>query len=282
MSKQYLPSSFEKKWAKMWQDQNTYQTDNSKLNKKIYALSMFPYPSGDGLHVGHVRIYTGTDVLARYFRMKGYDVLHPMGWDAFGLPAENAAIKAQKNPIEMVPHNIANFKKQMQSIGLSYDWRREIATTDPEYYRITQWLFLEFFKLGLLYKKDTPVYFCNSCQTGLAEEEVLPDGTHERCGKPITRKNLPQWIFKITDYSDSLLSGLANLKWPKGIIEMQKNWIGKKSGVNINYKVKNTNTVITCFTTRPDTNFGASFIVLAPEHPFLKTIDNPAVKNYVK
>ncbi|MEK9179187.1 MAG: class I tRNA ligase family protein, partial [Patescibacteria group bacterium] len=204
---------------------------------KMYCLSMFPYPSGAGLHVGHVRIYTGTDVLARYFRMKGYDVLHPMGWDAFGLPAENAALKEKKNPMDMVPRNIETFKGQMKRLGFSYDWTRELATTDPEYYKWTQWLFIQFYNAGLLYKKDTPVYYCEFCKTGLAEEEVLANGTHERCNKPITRKNLPQWIFNITKYADSLLATLDGLDWPKGILEMQRNWIGKDKGLNIQFSI---------------------------------------------
>jgi leucyl-tRNA synthetase len=188
-----------------------------------YVLVMFPYPSGAGLHVGHVRVYTGSDVVARYFRMMGKQLLFPMGWDAFGLPAENAAIKAKTNPKELVPQYIATFKRQIQMLGYSYDWDREIATTDPNYYKWTQYLFIEFFKMGLLYKKMTSVYFCEFCKTGLAEEEVLPDGKHERCGNLITRKDLPQWIFRITAYADRLLSELEGLDWPNGILEMQRN-----------------------------------------------------------
>ncbi len=284
MSK-YQPQEFEQEVQDLWEQEKVYlaQTQNSKLKTekgKIYTLSMFPYPSGAGLHVGHVRIYTGTDVLARYFRMKGYEVLHPMGWDAFGLPAENAAIKAKKNPMDMVPGNIKNFKRQMNMMGFSYDWTREFSTTDPEYYRFTQWLFIQFFKMGLLYKKNTPIHFCPSCKTGLAEEEVLSNGTHERCGKPITKKDLPQWIFRITTYADRLLSDLEGLDWPQGILDMQKNWIGKKTGINITYKIVsgNTSEVITCFTTRPDTNFGATFIVIAPEHPLVASLLNSKLK----
>jgi leucyl-tRNA synthetase len=277
MSK-YLPRDFETKIREMWEQEDVYRASNPQNpENKAYCLSMFPYPSGAGLHVGHVRIYTGTDVLARYMRLQGMDVLHPMGWDAFGLPAENAAIKAQKNPMDMVPGNIANFKRQMKSLGLSYDWSREFATTDPSYYRFTQWLFIQFFKMGLLYKKNTPINFCPSCKTGLAEEEVLANGTHERCGKPITKKDLPQWIFRITTYAERLLADLKDLDWPDGILEMQKNWIGKKTGINITYKVTDFTgnafiDEVTCFTTRPDTNFGATFIVLAPEHPFVAKI----------
>ncbi len=278
----YMPAKFESKWIKNWDKKKIYKTESVKdKKKKKYILVMFPYPSGSGLHVGHVRIYTGTDVIARYFRMKGYSVLHPIGWDAFGLPAENAAIKAKKNPQDLVPRNQENFKRQMKMIGLSYDWDRELSTADPNYYAITQWLFIQFFKLGLLYKTQTPVYFCPFCKTGLAEEEVLPDGTHERCGKPITRKLLPQWIFKITDYGDSLLKTLNTLDWPKGILEMQKNWIGRKEGIEITYDVVQDNEkvdTITCFTTRPDTNFGATFIVIAPEHKFVTKILQGKIK----
>jgi len=291
MSK-YLPQNFEAEIAEKWTREKTYRTpeinENNKQNK-VYALSMFPYPSGEGLHVGHVRIYTGTDVLARLFRMQGKKVLHPMGWDAFGLPAENAAIKIKKNPMDMVPENIAAFKKQMQLLGLSYDWDKELNTTDPEYYKWTQWLFIQFYKKGLLYKKDTPINFCPKCKTGLAEEEVLANGTHERCGSTIEKRELPQWIFKITEYADRLLADIKLLDWPEGIATMQKNWIGKKEGININYKVKDTDVIITCFTTRPDTNFGATFIVLAPEHKFVKNLlqkqlssNHKVIEKYVK
>jgi leucyl-tRNA synthetase len=303
MTNKYLPSQFEAKWVEKWEKEKVYQTpklttDNRKL--KTYCLSMFPYPSGAGLHVGHVRIYTGTDVLARYLRMKGYAVLHPMGWDAFGLPAENAAIAARKNPMDMVPKNIANFKRQMKMLGFSYDWDREFSTTDPEYYKWTQWLFIQFFKMGLLYKKNAPINFCPKCKTGLAEEEVLSDGTHERCGNKIEKRELPQWLFRITDYADRLLADLHGLDWPEGILEMQRNWIGKKEGINITYsvinpkseilnpkqiqnskfKIQNSEIIgtITCFTTRPDTNFGATFIVVAPEHKFVASLLSERLK----
>ena len=280
MSNRYQPQEFEKKWVEEWEKNKTYKAVAGK--KKQFVLAMFPYPSGAGLHVGHVRNYTGTDVVARYFRMNGQSVLHPMGWDAFGLPAENAAVKAKKNPMDMVPEHIATFKKQMKSLGFSYDWDREFTTTDPNYYKWTQWLFIQFYKMGLLYKKNAPINYCPKCKTGLAEEEVLVDGTHERCGNKIEKRDLPQWVFKITKYADRLLSDLEGLDWPKGILEMQRNWIGKKEGININYKIKGSDEVITCFTTRPDTNFGATFIVLAPEHEFVKKINKDEVKKYVK
>ena len=274
MSK-YVPQNIEDKWVKKWEKDKTYSPKGEvRKENKEYILGMFPYPSGEGLHVGHVRIYTGTDVLARYHRMKEKHVIFPMGWDAFGLPAENAAVKAKKNPMDMVPKHIANFKRQMKMMGFSYDWDREVSTIDPSYYKWTQWLFIQFFKMGLLYKHEMPIYYCAHCKTGLAEEEVTEKGLHERCGKPITRKVLPQWLFKITKYADRLLSDLKGLDWPKGILEMQKNWIGRKKGINIDYSVDKSNEKITCFTTRPDTNFGATFIVVAPEHDFVKKILN--------
>jgi leucyl-tRNA synthetase len=299
MTIKYHPQTFEEKWIEEWEKEKIYKTqplDKNKKDKKRYVLSMFPYPSGDGLHVGHVRIYTGTDVLARYLRMNGYSVLHPMGWDAFGLPAENRAIKEKKNPMDMVPKNIDNFRRQMQRLGFSYDWDKEFSTTDPSYYRFTQWLFIQFFKMGLLEKGEMPVCYCPFCKTGLAEEEVLPDGTHERCQKPITRKTLPQWIFKITKYADRLLEDLKDLDWPQGILQMQKNWIGKSEGAEIKFEISEykklrhrdfsttsppkggspkslsqnqvaaANSFISCFTTRADTLFGVTALVVAPEH----------------
>ncbi|HLD27010.1 MAG TPA: leucine--tRNA ligase [Patescibacteria group bacterium] len=280
MSNKYQSQQFEQKWIEKWEKEKVYRTKLKVKSQKskVYCLPMFPYPSGAGLHVGHVRIYTGCDVLVRYFRMKGDMVLHPMGWDAFGLPAENAAIKAKKNPIDMVAVNIVNFKKQMQNLGFSYDWKKEFATSDPDYYKWTQWLFIQFFNKGLLYKKNTPINFCPVCKTGLAEEEVLSDGTHERCGNAITKKELPQWIFRITRYADRLLKDLDRLDWPKGILEMQKNWIGRKEGIEIKFKVKSqsyhggTKVIpITVFTTTP-VNFGATFLVVSPEHFLIKRI----------
>ncbi|OGK44361.1 hypothetical protein A2957_00230 [Candidatus Roizmanbacteria bacterium RIFCSPLOWO2_01_FULL_38_11] len=270
-------SEIEKKMSLKWDVERVYKTSSDKKKEKMYTLVMFPYPSGAGLHTGHARIYTGTDVLARFYRMNGKAVLHPMGWDAFGLPTENSAIKQKRNPMEVTTESIANFKRQMKMLGLSYDWDKEIDTTDPEYYAVTQWLFIQFFKYGLLYKKETPVYYCDSCKTGLAQEEVLQDGTHERCGNVVQKRSLPQWSFRITEYADSLLEGLNELDWPKGIIEMQKNWIGKKQGINITYSIvgennEKTEESVTCFTTRPDTNFGATFIVISPEHSLVKKL----------
>lgn len=248
---------------------------------KTYVLGMFPYPSGEGLHVGHVRIFTACDVMARYFKMKGESVLSPMGWDAFGLPAENAAIKAKKIPQEMVPHNYANFKKQMQNLSLDFDWAREFATTDPAYYAITQWIFLQLYNKKdengnrLVYREKVAINWCPKCLTGLANEEVLPDGTHERCGTVVGKKLLPQWVMRITSYAERLLNDLdmdlkiegkkldpnrKGLDWPKGILEMQRNWIGKKEGVRVRFSKD-----IEVFTTRIDTINGVTFVVVAPE-----------------
>jgi leucyl-tRNA synthetase len=277
--RKYIPQEFEKNWAAVWDKEKVYAAGTPSQEKpKKYILDMFPYPSGAGLHVGHPRGYVGSDILARYYRMKGFSVLHPMGWDAFGLPAENAAIKAKRNPAEITKENIANFKRQLKMLGFSYDWDREFATTDPTYFKWTQWLFIEFYKMGLLYKKLTPVYYCPFCKTGLAQEEVLPNNTHERCQKPIEMRDLPQWIFKITSYGDRLVDELKGLDWPPGILEMQKNWIGRKKGINITYTIKGISETITCFTTRPDTNFGATFVVLAPDHEFVKKIQKGEVK----
>ncbi|MEK7109763.1 MAG: leucine--tRNA ligase [Patescibacteria group bacterium] len=275
MLSRYQPSEFEEKWVKIWDKEKTFSTNHNlptTTSKKSYVLAMFPYPSGTGLHVGHVRNYTGTDVMARYFKMNGHSVLHPMGWDAFGLPAENAAVKAKKNPMDMVPEHIATFKKQMKSLGFSYDWDRELATTDPNYYKWTQWLFLQFYKMGLLYKKNIPINYCPKCKTGLAEEEVLADGTHERCGNKIEKRNLPQWVFKITKYADRLLSDLEGLDWPKGILEMQRNWIGKKEGVVISHNIKDLNIKLETFSAYPAWLFADTFIVVAPEHQIVKIL----------
>src|SRR3990167_1364883 len=281
MKSKYLPKKFEQKWVDKWEKDKIYKTPGKE--EKSYVLDMFPYPSGDGLHVGHARIYTASDVLTRYFRLKGKSILHPMGWDAFGLPAENAAIKSKKNPIDMVPINIANFKRQMKSLGLSYDWDKEFATSDPEYYKWTQWLFIKFYDEGLLYKKSTPVYYCNFCKTGLAEEEVLSNGKHERCGNEITRKTISQWIFKITDYADELIEGLDKLDWPEGIKKMQKNWIGKSEGREISFKLENSKVKnIKVFTTRPDTIEAVTAIIIAPEHGLIEEIKDEKVKKYVE
>ncbi|MEK9150057.1 MAG: class I tRNA ligase family protein, partial [Candidatus Desantisbacteria bacterium] len=237
----YKPSEIEPKRIKEWEDKGVYKTSDSPKDKQ-YVLGMFPYPSGDGLHTGHGRIFTAVDVVARYLRMKGKDVLMPVGWDAFGLPAENAAIKAKTNPMSLVPKNEANFKRQMQMLGLSFDWEKAFSTTDPDYYRWTQWIFLKLYSVKnnkgerLVYRKEVPINWCPKCLTGLANEEVEADGTHERCGTVVTQRMLPQWVMRITDYSDRLLDGLIGLDWPKGILEMQKNWIGRREGTRVKWR----------------------------------------------
>ena len=234
---------------------------------------MFPYPSGDGLHVGHPKGYIATDVYARHKRMLGYDVLHPMGWDAFGLPAENYALKNEVHPSIAVKKNIKRFKSQLQRIGFTYDWEREINTTDPRYYKWTQWIFLQMYKAGLAFQSREPIHWCQSCKTGLANEDV-EDGKCERCGSVVLQKAIPQWVLRITKYADRLLSGLETLDWPEYIKESQRNWIGRSEGAEIEFGITNNELRIKVFTTRPDTLFGATYLVLAPEHPALKNIES--------
>jgi len=267
----YDPQNIEQKWQKYWQENNTFKAKGKCKKPKFYILDMFPYPSGAGLHVGHPRGYIGSDIIARYMKMKGYNVLHPMGWDAFGLPAENYAIKTGIHPEISTKENIARFKKQMEAIGLSYNWSREINTSDPDYYKWTQWIFLKLFEKGLAYQATLPINWCPSCKTGLANEEVV-NGKCERCGVEVTKKDLKQWVLKITDYSQKLLDGLEGLDWPEKIKEMQKNWIGRSEGADIIFKVKGSEEKIKVFTTRPDTIFGATFLVLAPEHSLVEKI----------
>jgi leucyl-tRNA synthetase len=263
----------EKKWQKIWSKNNykIWHCEVSKNKPKKYILDMFPYPSGEGLHVGHLEGYTGSDIITRFYRMNGYNVLHPMGWDAFGLPAENYAIKMKKNPMQFVPKNIKRYKKQMNMIGLSFDWQREINTTDPQYYKWTQWMFLKMYQKGLVYEKEAPVNYCPSCKTGLANEEVI-NGRCERCGAKTEIKNLKQWHIKITEYADRLLEDLEELDWPENIKEMQKNWIGKSEGYEVDFDVLDKDYKIKIFTSRLDTIYGVTFIVLAPEHPLALNI----------
>ena len=285
MIKKYNFSKIEKKWQKYWADEKTHQVKDFAKKPKFYCLDMFPYPSGDGLHVGHVEGYTASDIMSRYLRMRGFNVLHPMGWDAFGLPAENYAIKNKIHPKIAVSRNIKRFKKQLESLGFSYDWSREINTTDPEYYKWTQWIFLKLFEKGLAYEAELPINWCPSCKTGLANEEVVDDKC-ERCGTAVTKKNMRQWVLKITAYAERLLEDLDGLDWPEKIKLMQRNWIGKSFGAEINFKIKfprdsafsprESATAIAVFTTRADTLFGATYVVLAPEHPFVAAqIRNP-------
>ncbi|MFA6494954.1 MAG: leucine--tRNA ligase [Candidatus Paceibacterota bacterium] len=268
--KRYLPVAVERKWQKIWEkERHFFIPSATKSKKKLYVLDMFPYPSGQGLHVGHVEGYTASDVLSRYYRMRGYAVLHPMGWDAFGLPAENYAIKTKTNPAAVVKKNVANFKRQINSMGFSYDWSREINTTDPSYYRWTQWIFLKLFSRGLAYQKEMPVNWCPSCKTVLADEEVV-GGKCDRCGAVIERKNLTQWMLKITAYADRLLGDLDGLAWPEKVKTMQRNWIGRSEGAHIVFPIKTVLAhdlpAVEIFTTRPDTLFGATYLVIAPEH----------------
>ena len=280
----YDHKKIEKKWQKFWEEHKVFEVkedDKYPEDKRLYILDMFPYPSGQGLHVGHPEGYTATDIVTRYYRMKGYNVLHPMGWDAFGLPAENYAIKTKTHPEITTNNNIKTFKAQIKSLGLGYDWSREVNTTDPMYYKWTQWIFLKLFEKGLAYKKEAPINFCPSCKTGLANEEVV-DGKCERCGTPVIRKNLPQWVLKITAYAEKLLEDLDDLDWPEDIKIMQKNWIGKSEGAYVKFKVKGYNDFIEVYTTRPDTLFGATYMVLAPEHPLVDKITIPEQKREIE
>lgn len=273
---QYNPTEFEKKWQEKWEKENIYATpeDLSELKKKpkYYILDMFPYPSGSGLHVGHPLGYIATDILARYKRMKGFHVLHPMGWDAFGLPAERAAMRENIHPAKITKKNIDNFKKQIHNMGLGYDWGREISTTDPHYYKWTQWIFTQLYKKGLAYLEEVPVNWCEALGTVLANEEVK-DGKYVETGDPVERRNMKQWILKITAYAERLLEDLEDLDWPDSVKEMQRNWIGKSIGANVQFFLENKKDHFEVFTTRPDTLFGATYCVLAPEHPLaLKTL----------
>ncbi len=272
MSEKYNPAKIEPKWQKIWAGTGSFKTpDQVSPKEKKYVLDMFPYPSGDGLHVGHVESYTASDIVARFSRMQGKKVLHPMGWDAFGLPAENYALKTGVHPRITTARNTKNFKKQLQSLGFSYDWEREINTTDPEYYKWTQWIFLQLFKQGLAYEAQVAINWCPSCKTGLANEEVL-EGECERCGSIVGKKNLRQWLLRITQYADALLEGLDDLDWPERIKEMQRNWIGRSEGVEVIFEIADSNKRLTVYTTRPDTLFGATYLVLAPEHELLNSL----------
>lgn len=255
----------EKKWQKIWQEKQCFKAENDFSKPKYYALIEFPYPSGQGLHVGHPRPYTALDIVARKRRMQGYNVLYPMGWDAFGLPTENYAIKNNIHPEIVTKRNIEHFKQQIQSLGLSFDWSREISTTDPNYYKWTQWIFLKLLEKGLAYKKEMAVNWCTSCKCVLANEEVV-NGVCERCGSPVVRKNKNQWILKITEYADRLLSDLDTVDYIPRVKTQQRNWIGKSTGVEVDFQTT-AGSVLKIFTTRPDTLFGATYMVISPEHP---------------
>ena len=270
----------DKKQQARWEKEKLFASPRIPKGKKFYCLDMFPYPSGAGLHVGHPEGYTASDILTRYKLMNGFDVLHPMGWDAFGLPAENYAIATGIHPAVTTHKNIDNFRRQIKSLGLAYDWDREINTTDPSYYKWTQWIFLQLFKKGLAYESTVPINWCPSCKTGLANEEVF-NGKCERCGHPIERKMLRQWMLKITAYAERLLEDLQGLDWPESTLAMQKNWIGKSKGAEVIFQIDGTKDKLTVFTTRPDTLFGATYMVVSPEHPILQRIVTPQQKDAV-
>ncbi|MDD6193749.1 MAG: leucine--tRNA ligase [Lachnospiraceae bacterium] len=282
MSVPYNHRVVEKKWRKHWEEHPINVDDGKK--EKYYCLDMFPYPSGNGLHVGHWRGYVISDVWSRYKLMHGYYVIHPMGWDAFGLPAENYAIKMGVHPADSTAKNVANIKRQINEIAAIYDWDMEVNTTDPAFYKWTQWIFVQMFKKGLAYQKEMPINWCPSCKTGLANEEVV-NGKCERCGADVTKKNLKQWMLKITAYADRLLDDLDTLDWPEKVKKMQSDWIGKSYGAEVNFKVENSDKEITVYTTRPDTLYGATFMVLAPEHAMAKELATEetaaAVEDYI-
>jgi leucyl-tRNA synthetase len=303
----YPFTEIEKKWQQRWEADKSYRVvedPSIPKEKRAYVLDMFPYPSGAGLHAGHVENYTITDMYSRYLRMRGYNVLHPMGFDAFGLPAENYAIKMGTHPSVTTRQNVDNFRKQIKAMGFLYDWDREISTTDAEYYQWTQWIFLQLYKRGLAYESDKPINWCPSCKTGLANEEVI-DGECERCHSKVTRKKLRQWVLKITAYADRLLTDIDKVDWPEPIKQMQRNWIGRSEGASVRFALageshgaeagasagthageSDAGNFIEVFTTRPDTLFGATYMVLAPEHPLVEKITNnvqrPAVEAYIE
>jgi len=311
---EYKFAEIEKRWQDYWEEHHTFKTEDDFSKPKYYVLDMFPYPSGSGLHVGHPEGYTATDIVARYKRMKGFNVLHPMGWDAFGLPAEQYAIETGTHPSLTTQNNCDNFRRQIKSLGLGYDWDREINTTDPGYFKWTQWIFIrlyntwfdeetqkgrpieelevsadikaageeavkEFFaEKRLAYYDDAQVWWCPHCRIVCANEEVLNDGTHEKCGNPVERKNLKQWMLRIPLYAERLLAGLEKVDWPEGVKDMQRNWIGRSTGAEVDFQVEGSSEILRVFTTRPDTLFGATYMVIAPEHPLLETLTSSVQK----
>ncbi|HER09201.1 MAG TPA: leucine--tRNA ligase [Bacteroides sp.] len=316
---EYKFAEIEKRWQDYWEKNHTYRTTDDLSNpNKFYVLDMFPYPSGSGLHVGHPEGYTATDIVARYKRMKGFNVLHPMGWDAFGLPAEQYAIETGTHPAQITNKNCDNFRRQIKALGLGYDWEREINTTDPGYYKWTQWIFIRLYNTWfdhaqqkgrpireleipagvrsrgeqaireyqagyrLAYYDDAQVWWCPSCRIVCANEEVLHDGTHEKCGHPVERKYLKQWMLRIPHYAERLLKGLEEVNWPEGVKDMQRNWIGRSEGAEVDFRIENREEVLRVFTTRPDTLFGATYMVVAPEHPLLARLVTPGQKKEVE
>ena len=268
MNKNYDPKEIESKWQKIWMDEKAFAATDDYTKPKYYALVEFPYPSGQGLHVGHPRPYTALDIVARKRRLQGYNVLYPMGWDAFGLPTENYAIKNHIHPKIVTKNNVARFKNQLQSLGYSFDWDREINTTDPNYYHWTQWIFLKLYKAGLAYKSEMPVNWCTSCKVGLANEEVV-NGVCERCGSPVVRKMKSQWMLKITEYADKLIDGLDSVDYVEKVKVSQRNWIGRSNGAEVDFSIAGADDKLRIYTTRPDTLFGVTYMVVSPEHPYL-------------
>ena len=269
MERVYNPKEIEQKWQKIWDDEKAFAASDDYSKPKYYALVEFPYPSGQGLHVGHPRPYTALDIVARKRRMEGYNVLYPMGWDAFGLPTENYAIKNHIHPKIVTKNNVHRFKEQLHSLGYSFDWDREINTTDPEYYKWTQWIFLKLFKAGLAYKAEMPINWCTSCKVGLANEEVV-NGHCERCGAEVIRKVKSQWMLKITEYADKLLEGLDHVDYIERVKVSQKNWIGRSTGAEVDFPIAGKEDKLRIYTTRPDTLFGVTYMVISPEHPYIE------------
>ena len=282
MSKQsYDPLSIEAHWQSHWDEHDCFRTPEDRTRPKFFALGMFPYPSGAGLHVGHPESYTALDIVSRYKRMNGFNVLQPMGWDAFGLPTERAALREGRHPADITRENVANFKKQLKSLGFSYDWSREINTSEPSYYRWTQWIFLKLYERGLAYLSEVPVNWCPAQGTVLANEEVQ-DGKYVETGDPVERRMMRQWMLRITEYAQRLLDDLQGLDWPEGVLEMQRQWIGRSDGADVRFDVADSDHDFTVFTTRPDTLWGATYCVLAPEHPLVEKVTAEASRGQVQ
>ena len=283
MSK-YPFREIEQKWQAYWEKNQSFAVTEDETfpqEKRVYVLDMFPYPSGSGLHVGHPEGYTATDIYCRYLRMNGYNVLHPMGFDSFGLPAENYAIQTGTHPKITTERNIANFRRQIKSLGFSYDWSRELSTHTSDYYRWTQWIFIQLFNKGLAYESNTPINWCDNCKTGLANEEVK-EGRCERCGTAVVRRNIRQWVLKITEYADRLLEDLDSLEWPESVKLMQKNWIGRSEGASVLFHIDGLDESLEVFTTRADTLFGATYMVVSPEHPLVGQLTTAENKERVE
>jgi leucyl-tRNA synthetase len=272
MKTKYNPQEIEKKWQRYWEEKKSFKAEEISEKPKYYALIEFPYPSGNGLHVGHPRPYTALDIVARKRRLEGFNVLFPIGWDAFGLPTENYAIKTNTHPSKVTEKNIKRFKEQCKRLGFSFDWDREVSTTDESYYKWTQWIFLKLFEKGLAYKKEMPINWCTSCRVGLANEEVV-DNACERCGSDVVRKNKSQWMLKITEYADKLLEGLKEVDYIERAKAQQIHWIGRSEGVEINFPIEDSEDEIKVFTTRPDTVYGVTYCTLAQSILLLKNIE---------